>query len=229
VFSGRVRRCGRGMGTDAVQQQPDDLLGGQGDTVGDAGVAAGEADQPHQPGHLLGLARELVAVGAHQVGDGLDDLGVVGRVAWVLGGPVSASLPAVRGAVPGTLPRRCTEPQDRDQLDDAAQPLLQERCCLQQPLLQRLVRRDGPDLLHDRARVEGRLRGRADQRVLVGEDAEDGALGHAGRLGDLTGRDLGAVLADQREGGVDERGAAQLGRHRRRAAGCWGCHASDDK
>ena len=112
---------------------------------------------------------------------------------------------------------------------------LRRRSCmivahLEQPLLQRLADRYGPDLLHHGTGVERRLRGRADQRVLVGEDPEDRALGDAGRLGDLAGRDLGTVLADQRQGGADDRGAALLGRHRRRAAaGGGGSHTLEDK
>ena len=51
-----------------------------------------------------------------------------------------------------------------------------------------------------------------DQRVLVGEDPEDRALGDAGRLGDLAGGDHLAVLEQQREGGVDDRRPPLVGR-----------------
>ena len=62
--------------------------------------------------------------------------------------------------------------------------------------------------------VERRVDRRLDQRVLVGEDAEDGALGDAGRLGDLPGGHLRAVLREQRQGGRDQGGPPLLGRQR---------------
>jgi len=50
--------------------------------------------------------------------------------------------------------------------------------------------------------VEGRLDDRMEQRVLVGEGPEDGALGDAGGLRDLPGGNGRAVVADERDRSV---------------------------
>ena len=70
----------------------------------------------------------------------------------------------------------------------------------------------------DRAGVERRVDDGRDQRLLVGEDAEDRALGDAGRLGDLAGGERGAVGEQQRERGLDDAGPALLGWERGRRA-----------
>ena len=62
--------------------------------------------------------------------------------------------------------------------------------------------------------VERGLDDRRDQRLLVGEDPEDRALGDAGGLGDLAGGERGAVREQQREGGLDDAGPPLLGRER---------------
>ena len=66
---------------------------------------------------------------------------------------------------------------------------------------------------HPAVEVERVLEGRHDQVVLGVEDAEDGALGDAGRLGDLPGGDGAPVLQEQGQRDVHQRTAALVGRH----------------
>ena len=60
-----------------------------------------------------------------------------------------------------------------------------------------------------------------DELVLVGEDAEDGALGDARGLGDLAGRDHLAVLEEQRQHGLDDHRPPLVGRQRLGPASAW--------
>ena len=69
----------------------------------------------------------------------------------------------------------------------------------------------------DRLGIEGSLDGGLDERLLVREDAEDRALGDAGRLGDLARGDAAAVRDEQRERGGHDGGAAFAGGQRRGA------------
>ena len=73
---------------------------------------------------------------------------------------------------------------------------------------------DGGQRRLGRRGVEGGLDGGVDQRLLVGEDPEDGALGDAGGLGDLAGGDVDALGQQEGHGGGDDGGPSLVGRHR---------------
>ena len=62
-------------------------------------------------------------------------------------------------------------------------------------------------------RVHDVLADGVEERPHVGEHPEDGALRHAGRLGDQPAGDRGAVLHHQTHRGLDDRGPAFLRRH----------------
>ena len=76
-----------------------------------------------------------------------------------------------------------------------------------------------------RSRVEHRCGTGLHELVLAAEGPEHGALGDAGRLGHLAGGHGGPVLAQQRDGHLDERRTAVLGAQ---GGGTWG-HPHDYK
>ena len=81
-------------------------------------------------------------------------------------------------------------------------------------LLERRRAVGGVELAPGALRVEQRVRGGVQQRLLVVEDAEQRPLRHPRRLGDLPGGDPGAVLEQQRHDRLHERRAALVGRQR---------------
>ncbi len=58
--------------------------------------------------------------------------------------------------------------------------------------------------------IEDLLDRRGDEGVFVAEGAEQGAFGDAGRFGDLTGRHVASVLAQERHGREQDRFAPVL-------------------
>ena len=64
------------------------------------------------------------------------------------------------------------------------------RCCMiasrgDEPFVERESRGNGTERVLERRGIERGVDDRDDDLVLVGEDAKDGALGDAGRFGDL--------------------------------------------
>ena len=78
---------------------------------------------------------------------------------------------------------------------------------------------DAAELVEHVRGVEHRCGTGLDELLLAAERPEHGALGDAGRLGHLTRREAGSVLAQQGDGHLDERGAAVLGAQ---GGGTWG-------
>ena len=103
-------------------------------------------------------------------------------------------------------------PIRRHQLEHPGEAPLEELDDLQQHGTELLVGLDLLELGDERVEVERVLEGRQDQVVLGVEDPEDRALGDAGGVGDLPGGHGAPVLEQQRDGGVDERCAAVVGR-----------------
>ena len=95
-------------------------------------------------------------------------------------------------------------------------------------VLERQVDVDGRERLLDPGRVGGVLDDGGDQLVLVGEDAEDRALGDAGGLGDLARGDHLAVLEQQGEHGLDDHRPPLVGRQRFRSARLGGGSTAPD-
>ena len=122
-----------------------------------------------------------------------------------------------------SLPGRAGDPQHPHDLPDALHPPAHGVDGLGQHLLQRVERVDQAQFGDVRGGVQDAGDDRVDHRVLVREDPEDRALGDAGGLGDLPGGDGGAVVADQRDRGGDDRGPAFVGRQRGCSGGWW-CH-----
>lgn len=102
---------------------------------------------------------------------------------------------------------------------DVAEPTLEEDGDGIQARAQRQGRIDRPDS-GDKGRGIDRCadRGR-NEVVLGGEDPEDRSLRNPGGLGDLARRHGAAVLAEQRQGDLDEGCAALFGAERGRPAG----------
>ena len=80
-----------------------------------------------------------------------------------------------------------------------------------QARLERELRIDRRERRIDRRHVERGLEHGLDEAVLVGKDAEDGALRDPGGFGDLAGGDGGAVRQEERQGGGDDLGPALRG------------------
>ena len=80
-----------------------------------------------------------------------------------------------------------------------------------------------------RAGLERLGHGGVDELVLGREHPEDRALGDPGGLGDQPGRDVPAVLVEQRQGDGDQRLPPLLRRHRPRPLPSPHVHAGESK
>ena len=148
---------------EAVQDGVDDLLGGEQSPVGDVGVAAGEGEQPQHVDELVDRHRQLVGVGADDVGEqgaeaGRASVGGVG-VVQVVGGPTSSIF--------------CISSK-----------VARNRCCrIATTFSSRALSGWSRSISSIRADqvtgLEGPGDGRVDQLVLGLEDPEDRALGDA--------------------------------------------------
>jgi hypothetical protein len=178
-----------GSGEHAVEQDVDDLLRGERGAVAHARVRGGEGEQAQQAGQLAGRDAEPVGVGADHLHDGSVQ-GLVER-AGVL--------------VPGARPAARVRAEGVEQGEHPRQPLLQRGHHRDEPVAQRSGGVDRAERGQQRAGVQRGSDHRPEQGLLVREDAEDRALGHAGGLRDLPGADPRAVPQHQRQRGVDQR------------------------
>ncbi len=178
---------------NAVEEDRHDLGGGEGLAVGEPRVRTREGERAQDPRRVVRVAAQLADVGREDRGDLRADAAVV-----VVG------LAALR--------RREREVEDGDQLPDLFDPVLEDLDDGDELIAQRQRAIDRRELGLGRLGIERRLDRRGDERVLVDEDAEQGALGDAGREGDLRGRHRGAVPPQERHRRGDDAGAASVGR-----------------
>lgn len=191
----RIRAPWRFGHGDAVQQQLADLRGRPRLAAGEHGMRHGERGAADHLGGATRRDAQLVAVGQQQVGDRVGDRLVVQGTA--VGQPTVAGTDAQHA-------QQCERVGDAllRQLDEAVDQVGKGA----------LAREPGYPGGHRRA-VEAAVHARGDQLLLVVEHRVDGALGDAGRLGDLLRGRLAPVRGEERDRGVHDRLAPLVARH----------------
>jgi hypothetical protein len=153
--------------------------------------------------HLCRRQPQVLRVIADELDEGRVDLGV--------GGPPVAPGRARRGDAGGV--------EHRHQPDEALEVGLHRGDRSDEARLERQRAVDPPQLLEGATGVEHGCSTGMDELILAAERAKHGALGHAGGLGHLAGREGRTVPAQQRHGDLDERRAAFLGAQGRGSGG----------
>ena len=130
-----------------------------------------------------------------------------GRLDLRVGRPRRTRGVAVLGHDPG-------RPQGGHDADQPVEMALHHRHRRDEALVERCGAVDRVQLLDRGSRVEHGCRTGVHELVLAAEGAEDGALGHACGLRHLPGGERGAVLAEEGQGHLDERGPTFVGAER---------------